>query len=159
MVEDGVLQKSDGLGTPQGGVISPLLANIYLHSFETGFSIEQNTLRYYEVFPVSLAIYKNSRTLEERYYAGIGRYYGYDLFGKKELDNSKFHEINGNEFEEAGAKKPIKFGLYIQDKFTYGKFSEFMYPEYCVSSTAPLVIFIFIANPKITICESKICSS
>jgi RNA-directed DNA polymerase len=30
-------QKSDGKGTPQGGVISPLLANVYLHWFDVMF--------------------------------------------------------------------------------------------------------------------------
>jgi group II intron reverse transcriptase/maturase len=30
-LEDGTLLKSEGKGTPQGGVISPLLANLYLH--------------------------------------------------------------------------------------------------------------------------------
>ena len=30
-------RKSDGRGTPQGGVISPLLANVYLHWFDVMF--------------------------------------------------------------------------------------------------------------------------
>ena len=30
-------RKSDGQGTPQGGVISPLLANVYLHWFDVKF--------------------------------------------------------------------------------------------------------------------------
>lgn len=38
VMEDGELTEPDGLGTPQGGVISPLLANIYLHSFDVMFA-------------------------------------------------------------------------------------------------------------------------
>jgi len=34
VMEDGIYVEPDGLGTPQGGVISPLLANIYLHAFD-----------------------------------------------------------------------------------------------------------------------------
>jgi len=35
--EDGQSRKSQGKGTPQGGVISPLLANIYLHELDRSF--------------------------------------------------------------------------------------------------------------------------
>lgn len=35
--EDGQSRKSQGKGTPQGGVISPLLANIYLHALDRSF--------------------------------------------------------------------------------------------------------------------------
>jgi len=37
VMEDGRYAPSYGVGTPQGGVISPLLANIYLHSLDTMF--------------------------------------------------------------------------------------------------------------------------
>lgn len=37
VLDKGKYEKPDGLGTPQGGVISPLLANIYLHSFDKMF--------------------------------------------------------------------------------------------------------------------------
>lgn len=37
VMEEGVFIEPNGLGTPQGGVISPLLANIYLHSFDKMF--------------------------------------------------------------------------------------------------------------------------
>lgn len=37
VMEDGKYTPPDGIGTPQGGVISPLLANIYLHSLDKMF--------------------------------------------------------------------------------------------------------------------------
>jgi group II intron reverse transcriptase/maturase len=49
--------ESDGLGTPQGGVISPLLSNIYLHSFDKMFQmsgIEGTLVRYCDDFVVLL---------------------------------------------------------------------------------------------------------
>jgi len=42
VMEEGRFHETNGVGTPQGGVISPLLANIYLHSFDKMFT-ESNT--------------------------------------------------------------------------------------------------------------------
>ena len=39
VMDDGKLLASDGMGTPHGGVISPLLANIYLHAFDKMFQL------------------------------------------------------------------------------------------------------------------------
>jgi group II intron reverse transcriptase/maturase len=39
VMDDGQYFKADELGTPQGSVISPLLANIYLHSFDKMFQL------------------------------------------------------------------------------------------------------------------------
>jgi group II intron reverse transcriptase/maturase len=39
VMENGQIVKPDGIGTPQGGVISPLLANIYLHAFDRMFEM------------------------------------------------------------------------------------------------------------------------
>jgi group II intron reverse transcriptase/maturase len=39
VMEEGEYIEPDGLGTPQGGVISPLLSNIYLHSFDKMFQM------------------------------------------------------------------------------------------------------------------------
>jgi group II intron reverse transcriptase/maturase len=39
VMEDGKYIESNGMGTPQGGVISPLLSNIYLHSFDKMFQV------------------------------------------------------------------------------------------------------------------------
>jgi len=41
VMEDGEWIEPDGLGTPQGGVLSPLLANIYLHSFDKMFQMSR----------------------------------------------------------------------------------------------------------------------
>jgi group II intron reverse transcriptase/maturase len=37
VMEDGAYTPSDGTGTPQGGVISPLMANVYLHTLDKMF--------------------------------------------------------------------------------------------------------------------------
>jgi len=39
VLDQGTFHAPDGTGTPQGGVISPLLANIYLHSFDKMFAL------------------------------------------------------------------------------------------------------------------------
>lgn len=39
VMEEGKYIETNGLGTPQGGVISPLLSNIYLHSFDKMFQL------------------------------------------------------------------------------------------------------------------------
>jgi hypothetical protein len=39
VMDSGEFIASDGLGTPQGGVASPLLANVYLHSFDRMFAL------------------------------------------------------------------------------------------------------------------------
>jgi group II intron reverse transcriptase/maturase len=55
VMEDGVYYDGDGTGTPQGGVISPLLSNIYLHSFDKMFAasgIQGKLVRYCDDFVV-----------------------------------------------------------------------------------------------------------
>ena len=57
VMEDGKYIESDGLGTPQGGVISPLLSNIYLHSFDKMFrlsGIPGTLVRYADDFVILL---------------------------------------------------------------------------------------------------------
>jgi group II intron reverse transcriptase/maturase len=61
-LEAGVMEgaeyiQPDGLGTPQGGVISPLLSNIYLHSFDKMFQmsgIPGTLVRYCDDFVILL---------------------------------------------------------------------------------------------------------
>jgi RNA-directed DNA polymerase len=57
VMEDGRFIKTNGLGTPQGGVISPLLSNIYLHSFDKMFQqsgIPGTLVRYADDFVILL---------------------------------------------------------------------------------------------------------
>ena len=55
VMEDGKYEESGETGSPQGGVISPLLSNIYLHSFDKMFQqsgIEGKLVRYADDFVV-----------------------------------------------------------------------------------------------------------
>jgi len=57
VMEEGKYIETNGLGTPQGGVISPLLSNIYLHAFDTMFQlsgIPGTLVRYADDFVIVL---------------------------------------------------------------------------------------------------------
>jgi len=57
VMEEGKYIEGNGLGTPQGGVISPLLSNIYLHSFDKMFEmsgIPGTLVRYADDFVILL---------------------------------------------------------------------------------------------------------
>jgi group II intron reverse transcriptase/maturase len=57
VMDDGQYFKADEFGTPQGSVISPLLANIYLHSFDKMFQlsgIRGTLVRYADDFVILL---------------------------------------------------------------------------------------------------------
>jgi len=62
VMEEGKYIEGNGLGTPQGGVISPLLSNIYLHSFDKMFQqtrIPGTLVRYCDDFVILL--WKNGK--------------------------------------------------------------------------------------------------
>jgi RNA-directed DNA polymerase len=57
VMEAGEYIESDGLGTPQGGVVSPWLSNVYLHSFDKMFQlsgIPGTLVRYCDDFVILL---------------------------------------------------------------------------------------------------------
>jgi group II intron reverse transcriptase/maturase len=57
VMEEGKYIETNGLGTPQGGVISPMLSNIYLHSFDKMFQmsgIPGTLVRYADDFVILL---------------------------------------------------------------------------------------------------------
>jgi hypothetical protein len=65
-MEAGEYIEPNGLGTPQGGVISPLLSNIYLHSFDKMFQmsgIPGTLVRYCDDFVILL--WRDSRKVLE----------------------------------------------------------------------------------------------
>jgi group II intron reverse transcriptase/maturase len=74
VMEDGKYIDTDGLGTPQGGVISPLLSNIYLHSFDKMFQmsgIPGTLVRYADDFVVLLR--RNGKEVVKQVEQMLGR--------------------------------------------------------------------------------------
>ncbi|MHC4489859.1 MAG: group II intron reverse transcriptase/maturase, partial [Planctomycetota bacterium] len=74
VMEDGKFIKTDGLGTPQGCVISPLLSNIYLHSFDKMFQlagIPGTLVRYADDFIILL--WRNGEQVVKQVKQMLGR--------------------------------------------------------------------------------------
>jgi RNA-directed DNA polymerase len=74
VMEEGKYIKADGLGTPQGGVISPLLSNIYLHSFDKMFQlsgIPGTLVRYADDFVILL--WRNGKRVLKQVEHMLGR--------------------------------------------------------------------------------------
>jgi len=74
VMEEGKYIESNGLGTPQGGVISPLLSNIYLHSFDKMFQmsgIPGTLVRYADDFVILL--WRNGKKVLKQVEQMLGR--------------------------------------------------------------------------------------
>ena len=74
VMEEGKYIEGDGFGTPQGGVISPLLSNIYLHSFDKMFKmsgIPGTLVRYADDLVVLL--WRNSKKVLKQIERMLGR--------------------------------------------------------------------------------------
>jgi RNA-directed DNA polymerase len=74
VMEEGKYIEGDGLGTPQGGVISPLLSNIYLHSFDKMFKmsgIPGTLVRYADDFVILL--WRNGKKVLRQVEGMLGR--------------------------------------------------------------------------------------
>lgn len=74
VMEEGMFFEGDGLGTPQGGVISPLLSNIYLHSFDKMFKlsgIPGTLVRYADDFVILL--WRNGKKVLKEVERMLGR--------------------------------------------------------------------------------------
>jgi group II intron reverse transcriptase/maturase len=74
VMEEGRYIETNGLGTPQGGVISPLLSNIYLHSFDKMFQmsgIPGTLVRYADDFVILL--WRNGKQVKKQVEQMLGR--------------------------------------------------------------------------------------
>ncbi len=91
------------------------------HLVEFGGTAERSKVRYWSIAPVQLALFKDSRTREERYFAGINFFYGYDLFGNT-IESDNFRTVSGDRFLEAAPPQPITAAAYIQDKIEFQDF-------------------------------------
>ena len=74
VMEEGKYIETSGLGTPQGGVISPLLSNIYLHAFDKMFQmsgIAGTLVRYADDFVILL--WGNGKQVKKQVEQMLGR--------------------------------------------------------------------------------------
>ena len=74
VMEDGRFHETTGVGTPQGGVISPLLANIYLHSFDKMFEqsgLPGTLVRYAD--DLVIAVWRDGDQVRKRVEEMLGR--------------------------------------------------------------------------------------
>jgi RNA-directed DNA polymerase len=74
VMEEGKYIETNGLGTPQGGVISPLLSNIYLHAFDKMFQlsgIPGTLVRYADDFVILL--WRNGKKVLRQIERMLGR--------------------------------------------------------------------------------------
>ena len=74
VMEDGEYIEPDGLGTPQGGCISPLLSNIYLHAFDKMVQqsgISGTLVRYCDDFVILL--WRNGKKVMKQVEQMLGR--------------------------------------------------------------------------------------
>ncbi len=74
VMEEGKYIEGNGLGTPQGGVVSPLLSNIYLHSFDKMFKmsgIPGTLVRYADDFVILL--WRNGKKVLRQVERMLGR--------------------------------------------------------------------------------------
>ncbi|RMH96475.1 MAG: TonB-dependent receptor, partial [Calditrichaeota bacterium] len=91
------------------------------HLLEVGGMVEQSEVRYWTIAPLSLALFKDTRPLEERYFAASQFFFGYNLEGE-EIEEDNFRTVSGDRFLEAAPPRPVTAAAYIQDKIEFQDF-------------------------------------
>lgn len=93
-------------------------AQIENHLLEVGGGFQYNTLRYYGLGPVAVAIDNNTKSLEERIAVQSPFYFGYNITGKDFTDEDGFTTYDGRNYQtSAKPKHPMLIYAYVQDRF------------------------------------------
>jgi len=125
--KDGTLQQKEGKGTPQGGVISPLLANLYLH-----FSLDMwlskhypqvNFVRYADDIVINCNSKEESETVLEAVKQRLSEV-------KLQFNESKTRIAYCKDYKRKGNYEIVKFeflGFSYQPRARIGKFDGLKY--------------------------------
>jgi len=89
-------------------------AQIENHLLEVGGGASLNTLRYYAINPLTLAIDKDKYSLEKRARDATPTFYGFDVTGREETTSGDVDPITGTSI---APKKPVTAYGYFQDRF------------------------------------------
>jgi RNA-directed DNA polymerase len=104
--KNGELQKKDGKGTPQGGVISPLLANLFLHyAFDKWLEQQYPTVKFARYADDAVIHCTNKRQAEELLQSLNERM----QCCKLELHPDKTKLVYCRDFKRKGKYKSVKF--------------------------------------------------
>jgi len=128
--KDGTLQQKEGKGTPQGGVISPLLANLYLHfSLDMWLSKhfpEVNFVRYAD----DIVIHCNSKEEAEKVLEAVKQRL---IHVKLRVNSSKTRIAYCKDYKRKENHETVKFeflGFSYQPGARIGKFDGLIYTAF-----------------------------
>lgn len=122
--KDGTLQQKEGKGTPQGGVISPLLANLYLH-----FSLDKWLSKHFPQvsfvrYADDLVIHCHTKEEAEKVLEAVKQRLSEV---KLQVNESKTHIAYCKDYKRKENHKDVKFdflGFSYHPKSTKSKFSD-----------------------------------
>jgi group II intron reverse transcriptase/maturase len=105
-MKDGNIKEKQGKGTPQGGVISPLLANLFLHyAFDKWLELNATTVKYVR-YADDAIIHCKSKAHAERV---LSRLHQRMKACELELHPEKTKLVYCRDFKRQGAFKTVKF--------------------------------------------------
>ncbi len=84
------------------------------HLLEAGGGISRGTLRYFNVFPLGLALRKDELSVEERFRLVQPFFYGYDVTGSRKTKKGEIDVVDGLDLSP---KEPLLMNFYVQDRY------------------------------------------